>query len=58
MKKLLFPLELYYQRLTPGLDRLPFDPVALLLRGILGSVFFLSALTKVEGLSITSMPYR
>ncbi|MDR5865547.1 DoxX family protein [Halomonas koreensis] len=57
MKVLLRPLELYYHRLVPGLDRVPLDPVALLMRVVLGSVFFGSALTKVEGLAISQSTF-
>ncbi|XKE44719.1 DoxX family protein [Halomonas organivorans] len=57
MKVLLRPLEFYYHRLVPGLDRVPFDLVALLMRVVLGSVFFLSALTKVEGFSISASTF-
>lgn len=53
MKALLRPLSGYYRRLAPGLDRVPLDPVALLMRVVLGSVFFGSALTKVEGFTIS-----
>ncbi|ATJ83910.1 DoxX family protein [Halomonas beimenensis] len=57
MKALLLPLRFYYHRLAPGLDRVPFDPVALLMRVVLGSVFFGSALTKVEGFALSQSTF-
>lgn len=57
MNLLLMPLRLYYRRLEPALDRLPFDLVALLARIVLGSVFFRSALTKVDGFSIAQSTF-
>ncbi len=57
MKVLLLIPALYYHRLEPTLDRVPFDLVALLMRLVLGSVFFLSALTKVEGFSISASTF-
>lgn len=57
MKALLLPLDVYYRRLSPALDRLPFDLVALLMRLVLGSVFFFSALTKVEGFAISQSTF-
>ncbi|MFG6177039.1 DoxX family protein [Halomonas sp. THAF12] len=57
MKALLMPLRLYYHRLEPALERLPFDLVALLARIVVGSVFFRSALTKVDGLAISQSTF-
>lgn len=51
------PLRLYYRRLEPALDRLPVDLVALLARLVLGSVFFRSALTKVDGVTISQSTF-
>lgn len=54
---LLKPLERYYHHLAPWLDRLPLDAVLLLMRVVLGSVFFLSALTKVDADGISQSTF-
>ncbi|GED21169.1 DoxX family protein [Halomonas halmophila] len=51
------PLHGYYLKLAPWLDRLPLDAVLLLIRLVLGSVFFRSALTKVDGSGITQSTF-
>ncbi|MDN3553434.1 DoxX family protein [Halomonas almeriensis] len=51
------PLHGYYLKLAPCLDRLPLDAVLLLMRLVLGSVFFLSALTKVDSGGITQSTF-
>lgn len=57
MNVLISPLRFYYRCLEPALDRLPFDLVALLARIVLGSVFFRSALTKVDGVTISQSTF-
>lgn len=54
---LLKSLTGYYRHLTPWLDRLPLDAVLLLMRVVLGSVFFLSALTKVDASGISQSTF-
>ncbi|MBW5799382.1 DoxX family protein [Halomonas elongata] len=54
---LLKPLAGYYRHLTPWLDHLPLDAVLLLMRVVLGSVFFLSALTKVDAGGISQSTF-
>lgn len=44
-------------KLRPRLERFPLDPVLLLMRVVIGSVFFLSALTKVEGFGLAPSTY-
>ncbi|ALM53494.1 DoxX family protein [Halomonas huangheensis] len=44
----------YRNRLLEVLDRCPLGPVLLLMRIVIGSVFFLSALTKVDGFALSS----
>ncbi|MDT8894540.1 DoxX family protein [Halomonas sp. I1] len=51
------PLHGYYLKFAPCLDRLPLDVVLLLMRLVLGSVFFLSALTKVDAGGITQSTF-
>lgn len=51
------PINGYYQRLSPWLDRRSLEPVLLLLRLVLGCVFFLSALTKIDGLGISQSAF-
>ncbi|SEM05745.1 DoxX family protein [Halomonas caseinilytica] len=54
---LLKPLRGYYHHLVPWLDRRSLDAVLLLMRVVLGSVFFLSALTKVDASGITQSTF-
>lgn len=51
------PITGYYRRLSPWLDRRSLDPVLLLMRLVLGSVFFFSALTKIDGFGISQSAF-
>lgn len=45
------------RRLFERLDRTPLDPLALLMRIVVGTVFWLSGRTKVDGFSIKSSTF-
>ena len=50
-------LDTYYGRLCPWLEHRSLDLVLALMRLVLGAVFFLSALTKVEGFGIADSTF-
>lgn len=47
----------FREKLRPALERFPLDPVLLLMRVIIGTVFLLSAMTKVEGFGLAESTY-